>query len=649
MEDEKDEDEEALVEDENDEEEEEESEDASEIADKPTIETTEQKGKVFHLCPYKDITSCKFKTEKLNALYGHIKFRHEAKGEFLSNKGQLIKKDMLSVVKAEVRPTVKPPPKGRPRGLWTKEIKKVKKMPDDDEEGDAPNDLGIKAEIKGKLRQLLKAIATADPDKRDSLMPEREVIMDYIKLLAKANVSPNEISSIQSRYDDSLLPEVQRVLGKQAVDKITAATSEPSTPTPSLSSKMSTLSKVAKLRGKVKQYLTSIAKLTPSKRDELLGERESLIMLNKRLAIIDIPIQELDEMDELFEGEVRPTVDAAIQTTKKTPIVDKDGNETSDMMTTHISQKKEELEMARMDRMLSEEQLRHRQSLEAMRTSGATGSGAMAPVMRPMMDEKGQIKRDEKGNPVMETTYVPVEQGQGMNQLLMTMMLSGKMGNNDNNALLAMIMDNNTKLLTAMLGKDSGKSDKEIILEVQNQNMKMMMDFNGKMMELMKNKGEDPTQTQIREELRASRDEQAKTRDLMWQQQMTYMNKEMEDLKRYAYRDDLETIQKQKERLEALGIVSSHQKDSESRALEESSKLAKEAIGKADKVLDNMNNLVQPFANAQAEIMKAQINQARPLRKAMNEREKTSAYRQILKNIEAEEGGEEPIEEEENE
>lgn len=628
------------AEDDDDDEEEDKEEPSPDEKPKPVIETIKRDGKVLHLCPYKTATGCKFHTEKINALSGHIQFRHEARGEFLTATGQLLRKEPVILPKRQrIHPI-------RKKSDWTKEIKEAKKMPyDDDNEQTAPLDMGRKSELKGKLRQLLKAIATADADKRDALMPEREVLMDYIKTLAKANVSENEMTEIQSRYDDTLLPTVQKVIGKVAVDKITVGDTSQS---PSLSNNMSTLSRIAKLRGKTKQYLTNIAKLTPSKREELMAERESLIMLNKRLTVTNIPALELDEMEELLETEVRPNVDAAIQTSKKIPILDKDGNENSDSMGSHLSQKKEELEMARMDRMLAEEEVRRKQSLDAMRSNSNSGAGTLAPVMRPIIDDKtGQIKRDDKGNPIMETAYVPVEQGQNSNNLLMTLLLSGKMGGNDQNQILAVIMDNNTKLLTAMLGNNNNKgpSSEETILKVQNENMKFMMEMQNKTMELFKNKGDDPGQIALREEIRASRLEQVQTRDMMYKQQLDYMNKEMDDLKRYAYRDDLETLQKQKERLESLGIVSSVQKDAESKALEESAKLAKTAIDKADKIIENTQNLIQPFANAQAELMKAQINYQRPLHKAMNEQEKTSTYRKILKNIEAEE--EEPPENEE--
>jgi hypothetical protein len=631
------------AEEDNDEEEENEEETSPEEKPKPVIETIQKDGKVIHLCPYKKATGCKFHTDHINAMKGHIQFRHEAHGEFLSANGQMIMKEPI-VIKRGRKP--KPGKIKREKGDWA-QIKEVKKMVNnDDDEQPTGTDLGRKAELKGKLRQLLKAIASADNDKRDALMPEREVLMDYIKTLAKANVSENEMSEIQSRYDDSLLPGVQKIIGKPAVDKVT--TGDTSTSPPTLSANMSALSRIAKLRGKTKQYLTSIAKFTPSKREELVAEREGLIMLSKRLTVTNIPPEELDEMEELLESEIRPAVDAALQTVKKTPILDKDGNESSDSMTSHLAQKKDELEGARYDRMLAEEEVRRKQALDAMRNSGSSGAGTMTPVIRPIIDEKtGQIKKDENGKPIMETAYLPVEQGQNMNNLLLTLMLSGKLGGGDQNQLLAVIMDNNTKLLTTMIGNNNnkGSSPEETILKVQNENMKFMMDMQSKTMELIKGKGEDPSQIALREEIRASREEQARTRDMMWKQQMEYMNKEMEDLKRYAYRDDLETLQKQKERLESLGIVSSANKDAETKAMEESAKIAKSVVDKADKLLDNTQTLLAPFATAQAEIMRAQAANQRALRQPMNEQEKTQTYRKLLRNIEAED--EEPPENEE--
>jgi hypothetical protein len=202
-----------------DEEEEEKEETSSEEKPKPVIETIKKDGKVLHLCPYRKATGCKFQTEKINALKGHIQFRHEAHGEFLTATGQMISKEPIVIKR---RPPKKPK---RTKGDWA-QIKEAKKMPNEDDDENTGADMGRKSELKGKLRQLLKAIASADNDKRDALMPEREVLMDYIKTLAKVNVSEKEMAEIQGRYDDSLLPAVQKVIGKSAVDKMTVGDTE---------------------------------------------------------------------------------------------------------------------------------------------------------------------------------------------------------------------------------------------------------------------------------------------------------------------------------------------------------------------------------------------------------------------------------------
>jgi len=602
---------------------------ADEETEKTLIKTVEKKGKVFHQCPY---PKCDFETERINALHGHIRFRHKTHGQYLTKSGKIIKKDALTFETNETGKKKMKSKKSKSSG------KRRTRTVASDSEDDDSIELGKKSEVKGKLRLLLKTIASADPDKRDALMPEREVVMDFIKMLSKATVSEEDIDEIQSRYDDYLLPGVEAVLGTDAVKKSSA----PKTP-PSFSAKMSNISRMAKLRGVVKQYLSSYAKLPPSKRDELLGERETLVMLNKRLGGSEIPLEELEEMENLFDGEIKPTMDVAIGANKKMPMKDKERG--SDLIGMQLDQKREELELSRYDRMLAEERLRHKETMNAMRagSGGGAGSGTMVPVVRPKMDDNGDIIKDENGNVVMETTYAPAEQGQNMNQLLMTLLLSGKLGGNENNnAVMLAIMDNNTKLLTTMLSnKNEGKSDKEIILEVQNQNLQMMMNMQKNMVEMIQTKKEDPQLMMLREEIRAARENQQQTQNMMHQQQLQYMQREMQELKQYAYRDDLETLEKQKERLERLGIVSSASKDAETKALEESTKLAKEGLDKVDRVASDMKDLVQPFANAQAELMRSQAQQARPLRKAMSEKEKTNAYKQILNNIESQDEAEE--------
>lgn len=601
----------------------EEEEDSQEESSPATVEkaqiiTVEEGGVVYHKCPY---PGCNFKHKKLNAVQAHIDFKHRLKGEFLDASGNMV------IVPATKRPGAKVMPK-----TFKIPTRRVTSTSGDAEESTSAAS-GQKAEIKGKLRQLLKAISESDPEQRDILMPTREVLMDYIKILSKANVSEEELSDISNNYEDKLRPEVEHVLGRDKVSLISKS--------PQAASKLPNLgmvTRMAKLRGQVKQYLGNIAKLPPTKRDELASERETLSMLNRRLMVKELAEEELADMEDVMESEVRPASDAIILATQKAPQQRTKDVSSDDIMGAEIQHKKEELDLRRMDRMLAEESMRHKQTLEAMHGGGS--SNAMVPVMRPMIDENGALKRDKEGKPMMETTYAPVEQAGGMNNLLMTLMLSGKLGGGDNTTLLAAMMDNNTKILTALIQKDQGGgSTKELILQMQNENLKMMADFQNKMLEMTKQKGDDPGMTQMREELRATREAQERTRNEMYNQQLNYMGKEMEDLKRYAYRDSLEEILKQKSRLEELGVVSSQQKDVETKSLEETRKLGDKALDKVDRTLTEMKGLIQPFADAQGALLKAQIQQTGrpPLRQALTEDQKNATYRRILENIEQEE------------
>jgi len=596
--------------------------------EKKLIKSISERGRVLHKCPY---PNCIFKNEKLNAVYGHIKFRHKTHGEFLDASGRVVRGEPIIF-----QPNTYFKSKAKPQA------KSVRTM-GDSEAAEGMVEPGRKAEVKGKLRQLLKAVAMAEPDKRDALIPMREVLMDYIKILSKVNITEEELAEISNRFEDSVYPEVEQILGKEKIARIAQGITL-TAPTVTIP-KLNVASRIARLRGVVKQYISLIARIPPSKRDELFGERETLSMLNRRLAVKDIPEEDLIDMEDELESVVKPTVDATISAIQKSaPPKQKDA--TSDEMGDELLMKVDELKLTRMDRMLTEEKFRTKQTLEAMRTAGTTASGALVPVVRPIITETGEIKKDKEGKIVMETTYAPVDQAGKGNDMMMALALSGKLGGGDSNTLLASIMDNNTKLMTAMLTKgDDSKSTKELMLEIQNSNLKMMMEMQKGNQELIvslnKNKGDDPAVTQMREELRFTREEGNRTRDALNQQRFDYMHKEMEELKSYAYRDDLDTILKQKDKMERLGLVNPQSKDAETKALEESTELAKTALDKVDKLGADVKSLMQPFADAQASLMKAQAQQGRPLQQpTYTEEQKKEAYKKILENIEKEEGEE---------
>ena len=73
-----------------------------------------------------------------------------------------------------------------------------------------PVDIRERAELRGGLRHLLKIVSMLDPDRRDALMPEREILMEYLRTL-EHKVSEEQLKEISTYYKEKLRPEVERI------------------------------------------------------------------------------------------------------------------------------------------------------------------------------------------------------------------------------------------------------------------------------------------------------------------------------------------------------------------------------------------------------------------------------------------------------
>ena len=593
--------------------------------------------KVHFPCPY---PGCKESYVEKRAILGHVRFRHWTHGEYLDAEGKPISgpkykpKSNWSQEKTKAKvPEQKPEPQGQ---------RSASEMTEGKGEEENLAEIGKKAEVKGKLRLLLRTISeVADPSQRNSMMPTREVLMDYIKRLSLQKITDEEVNEIEMKLEDNLIPEARKVLGDEIVNKIKPA---PGVVPPPHASKLSNDTRAAKLRGMVRQYLLNLTNLPQSRKDTLMAEREVLLGLSRRLLVKDLKDEDLNEVEDTFENEARMPIDTAISQAKAAAANSPRASPSD--MELQMAQKKEELELVRADRLIAEEEVRRKQSLEAMRAGqGNTLSGSMVPLMRPKMTDKGELVKDDKGQPIMETTYVPVDQAQNANNILIPLLMSGKLGGNDNMTPILVAMMNNqaamqksqTDMFMAMIANQNkaGPNTNELMLQMENNRMKMMADLEAKRLEA--NKAGDPQMTMMREELKATRDAQQRTQEAFHKQQLDYMHNELNDLKQYAYRDTLGELEKQKERLERLGIINPAAKDAETRALEKSTELTKEGLNKLDKGMSDIKELFAPLVAANAAVIQAQAGQNKPLRRAMSDEEKKDAYRQILNNIEQEE------------
>ena len=618
-------------------------------------QAAEDNGSVGHNCPF---PGCNFHTGRIQALHGHIQFKHEMKGEHMPVEAQTEEEQQEDEFEEEnttppapaatpvaqqlapqsPAPQVSSPPTPAPpqkqpyvshkfqdRGSKMNQLRPAPRATESEQ-----TDIGKKAEVRGRVKQVLKIIASAEPEKSELLAPQREMCIEYIKALNKADVSEETLGEIESNLDSVIKPEVKNVL-----EGPTPAKSPQQKP--SLQAGIMNMTRIANIRGKVKRAIADYFKLSTPRKDELSSEKEVLVSMSQKLSSSELTQKELEEFESYFESEIAPAVSQALLAdTKKPPVAQTKPGE--DIVESEIAQRKQELELERADRMLEEEKLRRRQNMMAIQNVGSQGN-SLVPIISPRLNDRGEIVKDDKGNVMMETKYAPVDQAKGSNELMMMMLMSGKLGggNDFQSQMMTTMMNNNTAILTALIesnkSKKEGASPEELVLRMQNEQMKFMMTLEEK----RQGKGEDPNIKAMRDELRANREDAAKMREAMYSQQLQYMGKEMEDLKHYAYRDPLEDIKKKREQLEELGIISPKDKDAEQEALKESSKLMEKGIQKIDTVSNDVKYLLAPLVKAQAAALERQSGGGAPLQRTVSERDKVAAYRNMLNNLEEEE------------
>lgn len=78
---------------------------------------------------------------------------------------------------------------------------------------------GERAEARGKLRQLLSTISKLTIEQIDTLMPVREVIMEYIKMLGRPDTDKQGIEKMMDDCEKRLRVEVENVAGKAGKGK----------------------------------------------------------------------------------------------------------------------------------------------------------------------------------------------------------------------------------------------------------------------------------------------------------------------------------------------------------------------------------------------------------------------------------------------
>ena len=557
------------------------------------IEDTEEKAMKYR-CPFEN---CEYKTHSMSNLKQHVGKVH---GMTLSWK-------------------VSEESKGHKRGA----SKMDEYVEEEEEFEELP--IGKKWELQGQMRKWQRKIHSLPKEQQEELMVELNMLEKFIMQLAKKNITTAEILEIEQTFQDSIVPSIEHYLQEKGLDIVSKKVEKK---TDELTHKM----RHKTLKEEIRQLLYKIYKLPKPKREELEGIKVMIMELNRNISQSDVSQEDLDEIESILYSEIKPAIEAAVEepTSQTSTQIQKNVSlEPGKMLEEEIQRKKMEYENARLNRMLTEERLMQEKMMQQL--GAGQQNNQLVPVMVPKIDPNtGQIMTDDKGNPIMEVTYRPAVQYDPV-QVMMMQALT-KMNNPETPAIIKTLGD----LVRANIEANRNNQNPQIEL------YKTMFEF---MKEMGKrDTGESETIKLLREEINQSREAMYKVMNELYKREMEHMREKMEEYAAYAQRDPLDEIQRRKAQLEELGIVGSASKDAESKAIEESSKLLKEAINKVDTIATTIERIASPFVNAQAEMIKAQAKVSGLPGKQitqLSDEEKLNRYRRMLKKIEEMEEGEE--------
>lgn len=184
-------------------------------------------------------------------------------------------------------------------------------MSSDDEEEPEYVESTDKAYLRGKLKQLGQAISKLKTDDKEKLIPDREVIRDYIKELNKKKVTLETYFSIKGKYEDEWLPDAE--------DYGVNIEGEPNIPKKSQEKINRRIkSEIESIQSRISRYKRKITKQTDAEMKDLLSEpRDRLKRLSDAIHA-SMTEEEVEKIRRELIYSIVPEIDALIrEKTKK--------------------------------------------------------------------------------------------------------------------------------------------------------------------------------------------------------------------------------------------------------------------------------------------------------------------------------------------
>lgn len=507
---------------------------------------------------------------------------------------------------------------GFAQALVNEEYKGVRKTSTPQVSESEAVDIGQKSQLKGELRLMMKRISQMKPDVRDELMPEREMISDFIKRLTKVRVDAEEMADIESKYLNEIRPAVEdRLGGADTTPEAGVRTKVP----------MTESMRVATVKGAIRTLMKRIGGLPANIRDELTTEKEALGVIVRRISQGYIPPAEMAEIEALVLDDLKPYVDSIIDgapaATPKPADVQKPKSVLEEMNDKEMKAQAQEYERIQMETRLAQAR-RDREAVLNASVVGSQGHQSIQYTRRPMIDiSTGRPMRDpDTGHLLFEEVPTVMGGVQSVDPLLLALVT--KENKSEDNTTSAIV----TGLLGALTEaiKPRGVDPTVAVLTTKLESIERRLESGGSDTK----RGED--WSLLREELREQRRSSDDLRVQLHSEQLDRMREENDDLKRLAFQDPFERVLGQKKKLVELGLVNDGKSDAESQALTQSVALAQTAINKVDGLTASMETIVKPLADAQGAYLKAQAEGGAKSR-TMTTEERDERYRNMLNAI----------------
>jgi hypothetical protein len=445
--------------------------------------------------------------------------------------------------------------------------------------------------------------------------------------LNKASISPADFVYLVNAFENEHRPIIESIIGPVVGS---TAMSGGASGGSKVSVSHDLEIKKTRLLSRTRDLQRLIHSQGETERNRLDVELTILRDMSRQMSTENLGDEDIKFIEARINHEVQPHIDAVVQTpggSRKTGVGG--GMAGEDFLDRVEDDLEREYRMRKLNRMNREEMIRDREMAQSF--GGQQNQNGVPPGMVPVHRQRivnGVPEIDEKGNPVMETTYSLPDQ---KNDILMAVLppLINNMGkDNGANAVMVQAMKDNTALLLATLAQsnknDDGPSNREMMLEVQKENQAMII-------EILKTQNQKDPELELK--LETIRQEAAAANQRVYDTQLGFMSQKVSELQGALQQDPIDNLLHNREKFKALGMWNEGVTSVEEKTITEVTGLGREALGNFSESLNTFTTILSPLVQTYAENMRPQQPPPQPPR--LDDTTKLQQYKTLLGNVDS--------------